>query len=168
MQADVGAKLVVMRHLRIAAARVQDELEAAYVAMGRKLGVKLVLCDGGILDGAAYWPEGAASFLSALNLRKDEVCSGYRAIIHLESLAVSHAELYQQLARQHRYAPLGEAKLADEIIGQIWSGHANYHFVPTTDSQENVQQAVANLIQSLMPNLGQTTQPPPPHSHRAR
>lgn len=154
MQADVGAKLAVMRHLRTATARIQEELETAYVTIGRKLSAKVIVLDGGILDGAAYWPEGLGNFLSEMKLHKDEVCAGYRAIIHLQSLAVSQPELYDQLRKEHRHAPSSEAQLADQIIRQAWSSHNNYHFVTTESTEPQVQQKVVELVQSLVPELG--------------
>jgi hypothetical protein len=158
MQSDVGTKLAVMRHLRTAAARAQDELEAAYAAVARKLRVKMILCDGGILDGAAYWPEGMANFLSTMNLRKDEICGGFRSIIHLQSLAISQPELYQQLSQQRRHPPLGEAQIADEIIGQVWSSHSNYHRVSTDATESEVQKKVVELIRFSVPETAQAGQ----------
>jgi hypothetical protein len=153
MQADIGAKLAVMRHLRTAVARIQEELETAYVTVGRKLGVKAIVYDGGILDGAAYWPEGLGNFLSEMQLRKDEICAGYRAIIHLQTLAVSQPELYRQLRREQRHAPTSEAQLADQIIRQAWSSHNNYHLVTTESPELEVQKKVVRLIHSLIPDL---------------
>ena len=160
MQADVGTKLAVMRHLRTAAARIQEELETAYVTVGRKLSVKVIVYDGGVLDGAAYWPEGTGNFLSEMKLRKDEVCGQYRAIIHLQSLAVSQPEIYQKLRREHRHAPTSEAQLADQIIRQVWSSHTNHHLITTESTEPDVQQKVVELVQLLVPELGSATDDP--------
>lgn len=150
MQRDTGSKLAVMRHLRTAAAQVQGELESAYLAVARKLEVRLIICDGGLLDSAAYWPEGVGNFLSALNVHKEELCAGYRAIIHLQSLAASQPRLYDELSRQHRRPPLSEAQLADQIIRRVWSSHDNYEFVTTNVTEDQLQQKVTERIRALL------------------
>ena len=55
---------------------------------------KLVICDRGVLDGAAYTPGGVEEFCSRYGVDKEAALARYTAVIHLESLAVSEPSLY--------------------------------------------------------------------------
>ncbi len=42
---------------------IQQEVEASFERLARNCGVRLLVCDRGVLDGAAYWPGGREAFL---------------------------------------------------------------------------------------------------------
>ncbi len=69
-------------------------LEWNYEQLARQRGIELMICDRGILDGAAYYPGGIDPFLSVYHLRLKDCFDRYVQIIHLESTAVCNPEIY--------------------------------------------------------------------------
>jgi hypothetical protein len=51
---------------------VQQTLEETCARLARSCGARLIVCDRGVLDGAAYWPGGRHSFLQHFGWTAEE------------------------------------------------------------------------------------------------
>ena len=65
---------------------VQTQLESIYLKVARKKAVNLVVCDRGLLDGAAYYSGVTKNFLQFNNTSLEKIYKRYDAVIWLETL----------------------------------------------------------------------------------
>jgi hypothetical protein len=121
---------------------VQRELEAYGDA--REAGV--VLCDRGMIDGAAYWP-GPEDFWAAIGSARDDVLKRYHAVIHLR---VPGADDGYGRHNPLRTESAEEALAIDERIFEAWSGHPRRHVIPAS---EDFMTKVAQSVEALKTEL---------------
>ncbi|WP_314652119.1 AAA family ATPase [Slackia exigua] len=97
----------------------------------------VVLCDRGIMDGAAYLP--AMEFplmLARVGLSVDEAFERYDAVIHLESLAAAESAAYGMKGNAARREDVLGARAMEERIRRAWAGHPHVSFVPARDGMD--------------------------------
>jgi predicted ATPase len=112
-----------IRSFQDAILSLQQTLEATCERLASNCGVRLIVCDRGVLDGAAYWPEGRQAFLHHFGLSLDESFARYRAVLHLQSLAQSHPHLYGRQDNAVRYESAAEALGVEQAVRAAWEGH---------------------------------------------
>lgn len=134
-----------VRAAQRAIVRVQEELERYAVEEGSTL---VALCDRGIPDGAAYWPEGKQSFYRAFGFTEEEVFARYATVIHLHT---PPAHLGYNNANPMRIESPKEAAEIDAKIEEVWRGHPNRFLVPATESFQDKLDQVAHIIRSALP-----------------
>lgn len=112
---------------RIIEKQLEDETRLIQLADAEDQRIKIMICDRGIMDGSAYEPKGKEEFLRKYGLRQEVCYSLYDAVIHLNSLAVDNAELYEKLKHTNpsRYEDAETAKALDERIAIAYEGHRN-------------------------------------------
>jgi predicted ATPase len=115
--------------------RVQLTMEEAFGSFARTVGKPAVLlCDRGVVDGAAYLPATTWSALLAeehldeVELREQR----YTAVIHLVTAAVDLEENYGTHTNAVRYEDIPGARAVDARLQQAWQGHPR-HFIIGTD-----------------------------------
>jgi hypothetical protein len=131
-----------VRAAQRAIAAVQAELE--HFAKDDKR-APVALCDRGIADGAAYWPEGPAAFFQAIGLSAAEVFARYSTVIHLRTPT---AAMGYDNSNPMRVETAGEAAELDRRIERVWHGHPNRLVVPATESFTEKLEHVTALIRS--------------------
>ena len=90
---------------------------------------RVLLCDRGTLDGAAFWPsEAPRGFFETLCTTPDEQLARYDAVIFFESAAVGDIAI--EGGNPARTETNEEARLLDVRLREVWSKHPNFHFVP--------------------------------------
>jgi len=90
---------------------------------------RVLLCDRGTLDGAAFWPsEAPRGFFETLGTTPDEQLARYDAVIFFESAAVGDIAI--EGGNPARTETNEEARLLDVRLREVWSKHPNFHFVP--------------------------------------
>jgi predicted ATPase len=123
--------------------RIQDDLERSAITDGS---VGLVLCNRGVLDGLAYWPEPESSFFAEMRITREEAFKRYDLVIHLRPPKTEHGH-----PNPGRLEYLDSPQTLDLRIAETWSGHRNRAFVDdASDFQETVQQTVG-LLQEVLP-----------------
>jgi predicted ATPase len=130
---------------------VQLNLEAVH--RGRAGQGTVLLFDRGLLDGAAYWPDGCESFCEAVCGDAAAVRAQYDAVVFLETAAVGGLSIDgnsaqgQNLARTEGQA---EAVRIDTLLRQVWAPHPNFRFVGYTATFEaKVASALEQLRQLI-------------------
>lgn len=94
---------------------------------------RILLCDRGTMDGAAFWPEEAPrGFFEALETTPEEQLRRYDAVIFFESAAVGDIAI--EGGNPTRTESNEEARRLDMRLREIWSHHPNFHFIPHRDS----------------------------------
>ena len=130
------------RALQRAIYHVQVNLEAVHrsrVAEGTVL-----IFDRGVVDGAAYWPDGSDAFFEAHCGDARQARERYDAVLFLESAAQGGLAIGgENVARTELQT---EAARLDSALFDLWSPHPGFRFVAHTPTFEaKVQNALAAL-----------------------
>ena len=94
---------------------------------------RVLLCDRGTVDGAAFWPDEAPEgFFDSLGTSLEEQLGRYDAVIFFESAAVGDISI--EGGNPTRTESNEEARHLDMRLRELWSKHPNFHFVPHSTS----------------------------------
>lgn len=104
---------------------VQRNLEDVQAA---KYHDRILLCDRGTVDGAAYWPENARQdFYSAMGTSLENELARYDGVIFFESAAVGGLGI--EGGNPARQESITEAAELDHRLHAIWSQHSCFKVV---------------------------------------
>ena len=137
--------LPARRRAQIAILHVQDQMERLELEMGR---AALVLCDRGVLDGLAYWPDGSDAYYAELGSSREALLARYTSVIHLRTPGAGHG--YDRENRL-RTESADQAALLDEKIERAYEGHPSRHFVPSSEGFVEKLRAALALIDAHVP-----------------
>jgi len=82
---------------------------------------KILICDRGTIDGAAYWAGPSEDFFKSLGTTLEAEIKKYDYVIHLES---PNGHYYDQ-SNPVRIEKPSEAHLVDNKIKELWATHPN-------------------------------------------
>ncbi|CAM9174346.1 unnamed protein product [Choristocarpus tenellus] len=127
--------------------RTQMQLEDSFERVARATGKpSVLLCDRGLMDGAAYidredWDRlTQANGLDELTLRDER----YDAVFHLVTAAVDAEEFYTLENNVARSESPAEARIMDERTQLVWMGHPlHFLFDNSTGFSEKIQRIVS-------------------------
>ncbi len=95
---------------------LQLELEAMAADAEPK---KILVCDRGTVDGAAYWSGPPEDFFKSMNTTREAELKRYDYVIHLES----PSEFYYDHSNPVRIEMPEQARIVDNKIKEIWAPH---------------------------------------------
>lgn len=104
---------------------VQTNLEDAQAAHYRS---RILLCDRGTVDGAAYWPGRALEFFEHMGTSLEVELNRYDAVIFFETAAVGGIAI--EGGNPTRVENLQQALELDQTLRSLWSQHPRFIFVP--------------------------------------
>ena len=113
--------------------------------------IRVVVCDRGILDGAAYVPGGPEEFCKKFNCPAvNVVCSRYDLVIHLESLTTINPDLYLKLkdTNPQRFESLDEARMREYAVRDAWKDHR--HRIHLAGEISETNRIVTGIIKSIL------------------
>jgi len=120
-------------HARRAAQRaiyhIQRDLEDTQAALFPD---RILLCDRGTIDGAAYWPDESPGFFEAVNTTEAQEVARYDAVIFFESAAVGGISI--EGGNPTRIESVEDAIAIDRRLRVAWSNHPSFVLVPHTAS----------------------------------
>ncbi|HSN81023.1 MAG TPA: AAA family ATPase [Polyangiales bacterium] len=94
---------------------------------------RVLLCDRGTIDGAAFWPDEAPEgFFESLGTTIHEQLARYDAVIFFESAAVGDIAI--EGGNPARTETNEQARQLDVRLREVWSQHPNFHFIPHRES----------------------------------
>jgi predicted ATPase len=104
----------------------------------------VLVFDRGVLDGAAYWPDGSDAFFEHVCGDAAEARDRYDAVLFLESAAQGGIAIGGgNVARTEQRS---EAARLDSVLYELWSPHPGFCFVAhTTTFEDKVQNALSAL-----------------------
>jgi predicted ATPase len=108
---------------------------------------RVLLCDRGTIDGAAFWPDEAPEgFFESLGTSLEREFTRYDAVLFFESAAVGDISI--EGGNPARTESNEEARRLDMRLRELWSEHPTFHFVPHSTSffaklQEGLRQLQA-------------------------
>jgi predicted ATPase len=104
---------------------VQTQLENIQSALYPE---RILLCDRGTIDGAAYWPEDPAGFFAAVGSTEGAELARYDAVLFFESAAVGNMSI--EGGNPTRVETNAEAVALDHRLRALWSKHPRFAVVP--------------------------------------
>jgi predicted ATPase len=88
---------------------------------------RILLCDRGTVDGAAYWPGEPEDFFAALGTTLEEQLARYDGVIFFESAALGGLRI--EGGNPVRIESLEEAAALDTKLRRLWEGHPRFVLV---------------------------------------
>ena len=89
---------------------------------------RVLLCDRGTVDGAAYWPDGADGFFAAMGSSREAELARYDAVLFFETAAVD--DLVLEGGNRYRTETNEQARALDHHLRTLWSSHPQFFLVP--------------------------------------
>ncbi|MCA9519005.1 MAG: ATP-binding protein [Myxococcales bacterium] len=102
---------------------VQRNLEDAQAALYPE---RILLCDRGTVDGAAYWPEDG-DFFRAVGSSYETELARYDAVVFFETAAAGGISI--EGGNPIRNESLAQAVALDRRLAQLWSRHPRFTFI---------------------------------------
>jgi hypothetical protein len=125
---------------------LQQTLEEICERLAQSCGARLIVCDRGILDGAAYWPGGRQAFLYHFGLTAEECFARYDRVLHLQSLADARPHLYGPENNAVRFEGVTDALRVERSVRAAWQGHPGLIVVPAEeDFQTKINRALKHV-----------------------
>ncbi|MGZ3694268.1 MAG: AAA family ATPase, partial [Bdellovibrionota bacterium] len=125
---------------------VQHELEVTYLV---EYPEKALVLDRGVIDGAAYWPEGPENFFAALGTSFEAELARYDKVIYLTSAAESDYLLHKG-RNPNRKEDWQEAQRLDALTLSLWRKHPNFTLIANNRSfQRKVMEVLGAFSESF-------------------
>lgn len=132
-----------MQQVQMAIYHVQKHAEA--LAQTKTSKAKILLCDRGTLDCAAYFPGGLGAFLKEIGSSERKECGRYKKVIHLETPGASRGYDFSNPVRTE--SP-DEALKLDRKIQKVWSSHPNRILIQSRDSFLHKVSEVVDIVRA--------------------
>ena len=136
------------RSAQTAIFHVQRSIEDVQAALYPE---RILLCDRGTIDGAAYWPDGSDEYFRAMNTSLEAELERYDAVVFFETAAV--AGLSIEGGNPVRQESLEQARLLDARLRTLWSLHRRFLFVPHDQSFFRKLTVALTLLQAVTEEL---------------
>lgn len=125
---------------------VQVNLEAIHRAQAAA--DRALVFDRGVLDGAAYWPDGCDAFFDTVCGDAGAARERYDAVVFLESAA--RGGLAIDAGNVARTEELREAARLDALLYDLWSPHPAFLFVGHTPAFETKVENAMVILRALI------------------
>lgn len=89
---------------------------------------RVLICDRGTIDGAAYWPGPPEGFFQHLGTSLEAELARYDAVIFFETAAVGGISI--EGGNPMRTETLDEALVIDRKLRDLWQKHPRFIFIP--------------------------------------
>jgi predicted ATPase len=93
---------------------------------------RILLCDRGTIDGAAYWPDGAEGYFEAMGTSHEAQLARYDVVLFFETAIVGGGQI--EGGNRYRTETDEEALDLDRRLRALWSPHPSFHLVPHNPS----------------------------------
>jgi predicted ATPase len=128
---------------------VQKNIERLYQA---HYDPRVMICDRGSVDGAAYWPEGQGEFFEAMGTTYEKELESYSGVVFFETAAQGGHTI--KGGNIYRTEDDRTALDIDDRLRKLWEKHPNFYFVPhqssfidkIMDGLESMQKLINYLI----------------------
>jgi predicted ATPase len=142
---------------------VQRNLEDTQAALfpGR-----ILLCDRGTVDGAAYWPDESHHFFQAVGTTLESELARYDAVIFFESAAVGGLRI--EGGNPVRNESVQQAMTLDRKLRALWSKHPRFVLVPHNPSFFKKISFGLAVLDGIVAELTSDRRPAPRSSRRRK
>jgi predicted ATPase len=143
-----GTQSDARRSAQAAIFHVQRNLEDVQAALYPE---RILLCDRGTIDGAAYWPDGSGEYFGAMGTSLEAELARYDAVVFFETAAV--AGLSIEGGNPVRRESTEQARILDRELRALWSRHRRFLFVPHDQSFLRKLTVALSLLQAISEEL---------------
>lgn len=120
---------------------------------------RMLLCDRGTIDGAAYWPGTPEDYFQAVGTTLDDELRRYDAVIFFETAAVGGSSI--EGGNPVRIETLEEAVDLDRRLRALWSQHPHFVLIPNHRSFfKKISQGFATLADLMTKYAGAMPEKP--------
>lgn len=105
----------------------------------------VIVCDRGILDGAAYMKQGVRRLASITKESEAEMLNRYDTVIHLASSAIYGS--YDKTSNPYRIEEAEEALEIERRTLDVWQNHPNRLILDNPDKHQRVMQGLVHIMQ---------------------
>lgn len=116
---------------------------------------RILLCDRGTVDGAAYWPGAPHGFFAQVRSSLEDELARYDAVIFFESAAAGGLSI--EGGNPARVESNAEAAHLDAKLREIWSKHPRFFFVPNNHSFFKKMTMALAAMESIVAQLARVT-----------
>lgn len=120
---------------------------------------RILLCDRGTIDGAAYWPGEPDEFFEAVGSTLEAELERYDAVIFFETAAVGGASI--EGGNPVRTESLNEAVAVDRLLQKVWRAHRRFFLVPHNASFFKKLTFGLAALESIVAQLSRLPSEPP-------
>ncbi len=117
---------------------------------------RVLLCDRGTVDGAAYWPGHQDEFFAAMGTSHVAELARYDAVLFFETAAVGGIDI--EGGNPARIESIAQAQDLDARLRELWSRHPRFRHIPHEGSfLEKITkglEALKTLVHELAPHNG--------------
>lgn len=93
---------------------------------------RILLCDRGTVDGAAYWPSGSDDFFTLMGTTLETELDRYDVVLFFETAAAGGMTF--EGPNRYRVESDTEALELDSRLRALWAAHRRFHLVPHNPS----------------------------------
>jgi predicted ATPase len=137
------------RSLQQAIFHVQRNLEDVQRA---RFPDRVLICDRGTVDGAAFWPDGHDEFFLLNNTNLTNELQRYDAVLFFETAAVGGFSI--EGGNRYRQESLAEAVALDRRLRDLWQHHPRFYLIPHQHSFLAKITAGLGILRSVMGTHG--------------
>lgn len=113
----------------------------------------LLVCDRGVMDCKSYMnDEEFKQALLDLNLDEIQLRDNYDAVFHLVTAAKGAEHAYTTANNQARFETIEQAKIADDNIISVWTGHPHFRAI---DNSSTFEDKLKRLVKEICSFLGE-------------
>jgi predicted ATPase len=134
---------------QLAIFHVQKNLEDVQSALYPQ---RILLCDRGTIDGAAYWPDDPGGFFEAIGSTRERELARYDAVIFFETAAAGGISV--EGGNPTRIESNEEALALDRRLRDIWSVHPRFLSIPHTPSFVSKIMSGLAALERIVAQLG--------------
>jgi len=109
---------------------------------------RILLCDRGTVDGAAYWPDGAVDFFAHVGSSHERELQRYDAVLFFETAA--HGGHGFESENRFRTETQDQAVALDRRLRELWSPHPRFTLIPHSASFFRKMTVALGLLESLV------------------
>ncbi len=113
---------------------------------------RVLICDRGTIDGAAYWPDGPDDFFAHMGTSLEEELQRYNAVLFFESAAVGGLQI--EGGNPVRTEAISEAAELDSTLRDLWSQHEHFTLIPHDVSFMKKINGGLDMLERIVRTLG--------------
>ena len=109
---------------------------------------RLLLCDRGTVDGAAYWPDGSDDYFANVGSTHQQELGRYDAVLFFETAARGGHGFESE--NRFRTESQDEAVALDQRLRDLWKAHSRFLLIPHSASFFRKMTMALGMLESLV------------------
>ena len=112
---------------------------------------RVLLCDRGTVDGAAYWPDGADDYFASVGSTHAQELQRYDAVLFFETAAAGGQGFESE--NRFRTESQDQAVALDRRLRELWAPHPRFTLIAHSESFLRKMTVALGLLENLVAQL---------------